>query len=107
VSGFSDDALADRISDAKARVLITADKFKRGGHDVALKTIVDSALSKPRASGVSTVFVLQRAPDSPTSSMVKGRDFDLHTAMRVSCVVERVRVGVVVDAVMHASMNTW
>lgn len=43
-AGFSDDALADRINDARAKVLITGDMFKRAGHVVPLKKIVDSAL---------------------------------------------------------------
>lgn len=44
-AGFSAEALAERIIDAKSKVLITADEFKRGGKVVPLKTIVDDALA--------------------------------------------------------------
>ncbi len=42
--GFSPDSLANRIQDAGARVLITADEGRRGGRRVALKTNADVAL---------------------------------------------------------------
>jgi acetyl-CoA synthetase len=42
--GFSPDSLANRIQDAGARVLITADEGRRGGRRVALKTNADAAL---------------------------------------------------------------
>ena len=43
-AGFSAEALAERIVDAKSKVLFTADEFKRGGKCVPLKSIVDQAL---------------------------------------------------------------
>jgi acetyl-CoA synthetase len=43
--GFSPDSLANRIQDAGARVLITADEGRRGGRRVALKTNADAALT--------------------------------------------------------------
>jgi acetyl-CoA synthetase len=42
--GFSPESLANRIQDAGARVLITADEGRRGGRRVALKTNADAAL---------------------------------------------------------------
>ena len=42
--GFSPDSLANRIQDAGAKVLITADEGRRGGRRVALKTNADAAL---------------------------------------------------------------
>ena len=44
--GFSPDSLADRIRDAGARVLITADEGRRGGRRVALKTNADAAVAR-------------------------------------------------------------
>ena len=44
--GFSPDALAGRIEDAKSEVVITADEGLRGGRKVPLKANVDAALEK-------------------------------------------------------------
>jgi acetyl-CoA synthetase len=43
-AGFSPDALANRINDSDARVVITADEAPRGGRVTALKTNVNQAL---------------------------------------------------------------
>lgn len=43
-AGFSADALANRINDCDARVLITADEAPRGGRVTALKSNADAAL---------------------------------------------------------------
>ena len=43
-AGFSADALANRINDCQARVLITADEAPRGGRKTALKSNADAAL---------------------------------------------------------------
>ncbi len=56
-SGFSADALAERIADAGARMLITADGFWRRGKIVRLKDIADQALEK---AGVEKVVVYRR-----------------------------------------------
>ena len=44
--GFSPDALAGRIADAKSEVVITADEGLRGGRKVPLKANVDAAIEK-------------------------------------------------------------
>jgi acetyl-CoA synthetase len=44
--GFSANALRDRILDADARVVLTANEGVRGGKTVALKNIVDAALGQ-------------------------------------------------------------
>ena len=44
--GFSPDALAGRIEDAKSEVVITADEGLRGGRKVPLKANVDVAARK-------------------------------------------------------------
>ncbi|PIE16474.1 MAG: acetate--CoA ligase [Rhodobacterales bacterium] len=43
-AGFSADALANRINDCQARVLITADEAPRGGRKTRLKSNADAAL---------------------------------------------------------------
>ena len=56
--GFSPDSLANRIQDAGARVLITADEGRRGGRRVALKTNADAALAQcPEVAHVLVVTV--------------------------------------------------
>ena len=55
--GFSPDALAGRIADAKSEVVITADEGLRGGRKVPLKANVDAAIEK--AGGVKTVIVVR------------------------------------------------
>ncbi|MGD0642893.1 MAG: AMP-binding protein, partial [Roseiarcus sp.] len=55
--GFSPDALAGRIEDAKSEVVITADEGLRGGRKVPLKANVDTAIDK--VGGVKHVIVVQ------------------------------------------------
>jgi len=55
--GFSPDALAGRIDDAKSEVVITADEGLRGGRTVPLKANVDIAIEK--VGGVRHVIVVQ------------------------------------------------
>ncbi|MEV5480619.1 MULTISPECIES: acetate--CoA ligase [Streptomyces] len=58
--GFSADALATRINDADARVVITADGGYRRGKPSALKPAVDDALTKPGTENVRSVLVVRR-----------------------------------------------
>jgi acetyl-CoA synthetase len=57
--GFSANALRDRIEDAGAKMVITADGGHRGGKIVELKAATDEALSSGCAT-VDTVIVLKR-----------------------------------------------
>ncbi|MFZ4537042.1 AMP-binding protein [Propionivibrio sp.] len=58
-SGFSAEALANRIDDAGAKVLITADQAHRGGRVVPIKHHADAALlSQP---SVNAVVVVRRS----------------------------------------------
>ncbi|KAJ1949969.1 acetyl-coenzyme A synthetase 2, partial [Linderina pennispora] len=43
-AGFSSSSLAERVADARARVVITADEGLRGGRPIRTKAIVDEAL---------------------------------------------------------------
>ncbi|MFE0376629.1 acetate--CoA ligase [Streptomyces inhibens] len=58
--GFSADALATRINDADARVVITADGGYRRGKASALKPAVDDALTRPGTENVRSVLVVRR-----------------------------------------------
>jgi acetyl-CoA synthetase len=55
--GFSAESLADRISGADSRFVITADEGRRAGKKVPLKANVDAALKK--ATGVEKVWVVK------------------------------------------------
>ncbi len=58
--GFSPEALAGRIIDSDAKVVITADEGVRGGRAVPLKKNVDEALTNPEVKTISKVMVLKR-----------------------------------------------
>ncbi|WP_407331953.1 acetate--CoA ligase [Enterovibrio sp. 27052020O] len=58
--GFSPEALAGRIVDSNAKVVITADEGVRGGRAVPLKQNVDAALANPAVTCVEKVVVYQR-----------------------------------------------
>ncbi|MBD1557440.1 acetate--CoA ligase [Vibrio sp. S9_S30] len=58
--GFSPEALAGRIVDSNAKVVVTADEGVRGGRAVPLKKNVDDALANPDVNSISKVLVLKR-----------------------------------------------
>jgi len=68
--GFSAEALADRINDAGARVLITADGGWRRGRKVGLKHHADEAVA--RTPTIEHLLVVNRLRDG--CHMVEGRD---------------------------------
>ncbi len=72
--GFSAASLKDRIEDAAARLLITADAAPRGGKRVDLKPTVDRALASGCAS-VERVLVFRRMEGC---AMQGGRDLWWH-----------------------------
>jgi acetyl-CoA synthetase len=67
--GFSPEALAGRIEDARSDVVITADEGVRGGRKIPLKENVDAALEKAHAK---TVIVVTRT--GAAIDMKPGRD---------------------------------
>jgi acetyl-CoA synthetase len=86
--GFSSDALADRIIDGDARVLITMDGAWRGGKVVPLKANADIALS--RTPSIEHAIVLQRT--GTDIHMEEGRDLwwhDLVEGQSEECEPER------------------
>ncbi|QNG37340.1 acetate--CoA ligase [Geodermatophilaceae bacterium NBWT11] len=68
--GFSPDALASRIEDAGAKVVVTADGGFRRGAPSALKPAVDEALTK--VAGVEHVLVVKRTEQDV--EWTEGRD---------------------------------
>lgn len=75
--GFSATAIVDRVNDAEAKMIITADGGWRRGQIVELKKAVDEAVTKcPTVRKVVTV----KRTGSP-SEMVHGRDVWWHDAM--------------------------
>src|SRR5436309_13155640 len=58
-SGFSSQALTDRINDSSSKVVITADGGLRKGKLIELKKVVDKAI--PLSSSIEHVVVLKRA----------------------------------------------
>lgn len=76
--GFSATALADRVNDAKAKAVITADGGYRRGSVFPLKPVVDEALQK--CDTVETVITVQRGKNNVT--MQAGRDFWYHALMQ-------------------------
>ncbi|MBE7416151.1 MAG: acetate--CoA ligase [Ideonella sp.] len=74
--GFSAQSLRDRIEDAGAVMVLTADEQMRGGKALALKSIVDEALGLGGCDSVKNVIVYRR-----TGGAVQwhaGRDQWLH-----------------------------
>src|SRR3954453_12198102 len=72
--GFTAQSLKDRINDAQARVLITADGAWRRGSVVALKDIADEALAD--TPSIEKVVVLRRTESA--CAMQEGRDLWWH-----------------------------
>ena len=75
--GFSAQALADRINDAEATVLITADGGYRRGEVFPLKAAADEAVAN--APTIEHVVVVKRGGNDVT--MVDGRDHWYHDLM--------------------------
>jgi acetyl-CoA synthetase len=76
--GFSANAVKDRIEDAGAKLVITADAGWRAGHAVELKHAVDKALAEGCES-VEKVIVYRRTGTS--CDMRSGRDVWWHDAI--------------------------
>lgn len=72
-AGFSATALSDRIQDAKAKLVITADGAYRGGKTIALKDKVDKAVTL--CDSVENVIVLKNT-NQPITTQAK--DIDYH-----------------------------
>jgi acetyl-CoA synthetase len=84
--GFSANAVKDRIEDAGAKLVITADGGWRGGHVIELKRAVDKALADGCLSVQNVVVYRRTGAECP---MRGGRDVWWHEAVSgVSAVCE-------------------
>ena len=76
-SGFSAEALADRVNDCGAKILVTADGSFRRGKPVAIKDTADRAL--PNMPNIEKVIVVRRTAQAV--QMKEGRDIWYHDAL--------------------------
>lgn len=86
--GFSAEALRDRIEDAEAKIVITADGAYRKGKPYMLKQVVDDALSQGSES-IEAVLVVKR--NNELIEWVEGRDYnynELITSQHAECPFE-------------------
>lgn len=72
--GFSPDALASRITDCGAKLVVTADQGPRGGKNIPVKANVDAAM---KICGDVQTIVVARTGEGAT--MKEGRDHDYAT----------------------------
>ncbi len=77
--GFSAKSVQERIIDAGAVAVITADEQMRGGKALPIKAIVDEALAMGGCEAVHSVIVYQRTGNSV--AMKAGRDVWMHEVM--------------------------
>ncbi|AVP58380.1 acetate--CoA ligase [Pulveribacter suum] len=70
--GFSAKAVQERIVDAQAVAVVTANYQVRGGKELPLKAIVDDGLAMGGCECVKNVFVFERT--ATACNMVQGRD---------------------------------
>ncbi len=85
--GFSAKSVQERIVDAGAVALITADGQMRGGKEIALKPACDEAIAMGGCEAVKNVFVYKRT--GTAIAMKAGRDNWWHDAVKGQ--TERVR----------------
>ena len=72
-SGYGPEAVATRLQDAEARLLICADGFRRRGRIVAMKEVADAAMAL--APTVEKAIVVRRlGPAAPATPWTPGRD---------------------------------
>jgi len=78
--GFSAKALQERIIDAGAVAVITANYQLRGGKELPLKAIVDDGIALGGCESIKTVLVYQRT--ATACNMVAGRDKTFDEALQ-------------------------
>jgi len=86
-AGFSAKALADRINDASCNIILCSDEAYRGAKTIAIKEIVDEALTS--CPSIEKNIVLKRT--GAAVNMVEGRDVWWHdelTKVNTTCEAE-------------------
>jgi acetyl-CoA synthetase len=78
--GFSAKSVQERIVDAGAVAIITADGQFRGGKEIPLKPAIDEALSMEGTGGIRNVIVYKRSGSNV--AMKEGRDKWWHDVVR-------------------------
>jgi acetyl-CoA synthetase len=78
--GFSAKSVQERIIDAGAVAVITANYQMRGGKEMALKAIIDEALAMGGCETIRSVLVYMRTPTA--CNMVAGRDKTFDEALK-------------------------
>ena len=78
--GFSAESLRDRINDAQARLLVTADGGFRRGQIVPLKQVADEALKD--TPSIEHVVVVKRGHSEMPVHVQEGRDHWYHRLMQ-------------------------
>ncbi len=78
--GFSAEALRDRINDAQAKLLITADGGYRRGGIIPLKQVADEALKE--TPSIQNVILVQRDQEVMPIHVREGRDHWYHRLMQ-------------------------
>ncbi|MBS6057486.1 MAG: acetate--CoA ligase [Pantoea sp.] len=81
--GFSPEAVAGRIIDSSAKLVVTADEGIRAGRTIPLKKNVDEALKNPGVTSVEHVVVLKRTGNE--IAWQNGRDSWWHERMNSAC----------------------
>ena len=77
-AGFSSSALADRINDCQAKMVITSDGNFRGKKNIEVKAVVDRAIEKTKT--IEKVIVCKRT--KAEVNMKSGRDFWWHEVVK-------------------------
>jgi len=80
LGGFSAEALRDRIQDAEAKLLVTADAGYRGPGTVYLKRAADEAVAQ--CPTIEKVVVVRYVGEASGVTMQEGRDVWWHEQMR-------------------------